>query len=387
MCASPLEILRAGPPPPRVVLLPDGLFFVRSIPIVLDGEGTEGQTHEQQVASQVEFALEAASPFPLLNLYYGHYWLPGESYALIYASYRRRFSSDQTEVWSGSDLVCPTFIAAVALSAQPSTTVLLSSPEGLTAIHWSSHRVPNKVVFEPVVADATDEQKNEIKTRLLKNFESLKVIEINTPIQAAWSSTEGEIDFTLNELTSTIHSAALKSADVRDKGELASLQKAKARDRILWNGVVAAVGCFALLAVCELILIAGGFWQNTRKIKLNIQAPMVAEIMNRQEVANRINDLSTRRLLPIEMIQAISPKKKSYSIYFSSVATNGLYGLTVEAQTPNATEIKNYENDLRGIPACQSVVIKNTQSRNNITTFTLVVTFAPNAIKPNTPKP
>ena len=387
MCASPLEILRAGPPPPRVVLLPDGLFFIRSIPVTLDGEGTEGQTHEQQVASQVEFALEASSPFPLLNLYYGHFWLPGETHALIYASYRRRFAADQTDSWEGADLVCPAFVAAAAMTAEAATTVLLSSTEGITAIYWSTQKVPHKVMFQAVAADATDEQKIEIKTQLLKNFESLKVVEITSAPQASWSSTEGEVDFSLNEAKSTINAVGLRYADVRDKGELASLQKAKARDRILWNGVVVAVGCFALLAICELLLIGGGFWQNTRKIKLNIQSPIVAEIMNRQEVANRINDLSTRRLLPIEMVQAISPKKKSYSIYFSSVATNGLYGLTVEAQTPNASEIKNYENDLRGIPACQSVVIKNTQSRNNVTTFTLVVTFAPNAIKPNAPTP
>ena len=254
-------------------------------------------------------------------------------------------------------------------------------------MHWGTQLVPTKVQFQAIAVDATDEQRSVIRTELLRKFESLKVVDVATAPSASWGNTEGEINYSSEELNACLSVDLLKHADVRDKAELAAIQKAKARDRILWNVVVGSVACFGLLALFELALIAGGFWQNTRRIKLNIQAPVVAEIMNRQEIANRINDLSTRRLLPIEMVQAISPKKKAYSIYFSSVATNGLYGVTIEAQTPNAGEIKSYENDLRGLPSCQSVVIKNTQSRNNITTFTLVVMFIPNALKPNAPTP
>ncbi len=387
MCASPLEILRAGPPPPRTVLLPDGLFFVRSIAVNLDGEGSEGVSHLDQVASQVELALEATSPFPLINLYYGHFWLPGASHALVYASYRRRFTAEQALTWAETDFVCPSFIALAGAKVEPATTVLLTSPEGITAMYWGTQVVPTKVQFQAIAVDATDEQRSVIRTELLRKFESLKVVDVATAPSASWGNTEGEINYSSEELNACLSVDLLKHADVRDKAELAAIQKAKARDRILWNVVVGSVACFGLLALFELALIAGGFWQNTRRIKLNIQAPVVAEIMNRQEIANRINDLSTRRLLPIEMVQAISPKKKAYSIYFSSVATNGLYGVTIEAQTPNAGEIKSYENDLRGLPSCQSVVIKNTQSRNNITTFTLVVMFIPNALKPNAPTP
>ncbi len=387
MCASPLEILRSGPPPPRVVLLPDGLFFIRIIPVTLDGEGSIGISQEQQVSSQVELALEAASPFPLANLYYGHLWVSGASHALIYASYRRRFTAEQTQAWVGADLICPAFIALAGAQTDPATTLLLNSSEGLTAIHWTSERVPKKVLFQPIAPDATEEQRSVLRTDLLRKFESLKIIETSSQANAGWDSSEGDIKFSTEQLHATLNVSELKQADVRDKAELQAILKGKARDRILWNFVVGIVVFFVLLGVCELALIGGGFWQNTRRIKLNIQAPLVGEIMNRQEIANRINDLSTRRLLPIEMIEAISPKKKAYSIYFSSVATSGLYGLTVEAQTPNAGEIKSYENDLRGLPSCQNVIIKNTQSRNNITTFTLVITFVPSALKSNSPTP
>ena len=67
MSASPLSFLRAGPPPPTVALLPDALFFTRAVPI------TTGAT-AAEAAAQIELALEAVSPFPLAQLYYGWFW-------------------------------------------------------------------------------------------------------------------------------------------------------------------------------------------------------------------------------------------------------------------------------------------------------------------------
>src|SRR5215207_2347590 len=106
MSASPLRFLRAGPPPPKVALLPDALFFTRSVAV------TKGAT-QAEAASQVELALEAVSPFPLAQLYYGWFWVPGSEHALVSASYRRRFTADQTAAWEGSELVMPAFAAAL----------------------------------------------------------------------------------------------------------------------------------------------------------------------------------------------------------------------------------------------------------------------------------
>ena len=58
MCASPLEILRSGPPPPNVVLLPDALFFVRAVPVTAEGQADGAAA---PVSHQAELALEAAT--------------------------------------------------------------------------------------------------------------------------------------------------------------------------------------------------------------------------------------------------------------------------------------------------------------------------------------
>ena len=86
------------PPPPTVVLLPDTQFFVRTIPV------PDAQTPED-VAAQVELALEASAPFPISQMYYGHCWQPGARHALAYAAYRKRFNSASVETWPDADAI------------------------------------------------------------------------------------------------------------------------------------------------------------------------------------------------------------------------------------------------------------------------------------------
>src|SRR5580704_9999552 len=121
MSASPIEFLRSGPPPPRVVLLPDGLFFVRSIPVPAAADASG-------VAAEAALALEAASPFPPEQLYYGTFWVPGADRALIFAAYRRRITVEQTASWAGAELVIPAFAALLGGKVAPATTGVLASP-------------------------------------------------------------------------------------------------------------------------------------------------------------------------------------------------------------------------------------------------------------------
>ena len=143
MCASPLDFLRAGPPPPRVAVLPDGMFFSRAIPVA------PGSTRPEVVA-QVGLALESLSPFPLAQVYFGYFWPQGADHALVFAAYRRRFTVEQVESWKGVQHVIPAFATVLGSGVPPATTVILSSPEGLTAVHWGPGPVPTAVLFQPV---------------------------------------------------------------------------------------------------------------------------------------------------------------------------------------------------------------------------------------------
>jgi hypothetical protein len=387
MCASLLSFIQAGSPPPRVLLLPDALFFVRSVPVVVGPDAAGAPGSAEQVALQVELALEASSPFALPHLYYGHYWAPGSGHAIVFAAYRRRFTAEQTSAWLGAELVIPTFAATLGAAPEPATTVVLSSPEGLTAVHWETGPVPADVWFQPIPPEATDEERASARADLLRRRESLKIVDLASPPAAEARRGDGEIVFRSGDFLSRLPAESAGGLDVRDKAELAALRRGRARDVALWRIGIGCVAFIGILALAELALFGGGLWQQARRVKFNAQEPVVAGIMTRQEISDRINDLSTKRLLPIEMIQAVWPSVliPQSTIYFTQVSTTGLHTLTVEAQTSNAGEIKGYQNKLESMPECASVAIKDQRSRDNMTTFTLVVTFKPDALKPLAP--
>ena len=131
MCASPLKLLRAGPPPPKVAILSDAVFFTRAVPIAPEATAAE-------VASQVEIALEALSPFPLAQLYHGYFWTPAATHALIFAAYRRRFTAEQTDLWADAELVLPAFATVLGHAVTPATMpAYLSLVSGLSLVSRS----------------------------------------------------------------------------------------------------------------------------------------------------------------------------------------------------------------------------------------------------------
>jgi hypothetical protein len=384
MCASTLQILRAGPPPPRVALLPDALFFTRAIPVMAGASAGEGATAPPSVASQVELALEALAPFSLAQLYHGFYWRPGSERALLFAAYRRRFTAEQMANWEGAELVLPTFAALFGAQVGPATTVIMASGDGLTAVHWDKDAVPASVWFHPFSPETTDAERLLARDGLLRRVESKNVVELTEAPQAQARRSDREIVFRSGEFVSRLPTEALAGLDIRDKDQLGQLRRAKARDIILWRVATGCVAALFLLALAEVGLFAGGMWQKARRTLLNARAPMVAQIMAAQEVANQIDDLSTKRLLPIEMILTVGSKRPP-STQFLRASTDGLYTLVVEAQTPNAGEIGAYKNALDALPACASVQIKNPQTHDKIATFTLIVTFKPGGLKPSPP--
>src|SRR4051812_16582144 len=169
MCASPLSFLRAGPPPPRVALLSDAVFFTRVVPVPATATALE-------VAAQVELALEALSPFPIAQLYHGHFWKPGLDRAFVFAAYRRRFTVEQTKEWPDAKLVLPAFASVFGADVAPATTVILTAPEGFTAVHWEMAAAPSRVLFRAVATDASPEERAAARDELVRAIGGSRVV-------------------------------------------------------------------------------------------------------------------------------------------------------------------------------------------------------------------
>ncbi len=110
------------------------------------------------------------------------------------------------------------------------------------------------------------------------------------------------------------------------------------------------------------------------------QKAPVAQIEEAQLLANRIGELSEKRLMPFEMLALINPARPD-SIIFQSIVTRGLLGLEVSAQAANASDVGSYANALEALPAIATVATGEVRSRDGVTTFVLSLEFKPEALR------
>jgi hypothetical protein len=380
--ASPLRFLRAGPLPPQVALLPDALFFIRSVPI------TKGAT-AAEASTQAELALEGVAPFPLAQLYYGWFWVPGAENALVFASYRRRFTAEQVAAWEGCELVLPAFAAVLAAEVEPGTTILLDAIEGITAVQWRDSRVPMNVAFRPVALEAPLEERARVRDELLREMGgSKKVIDLDSPLAADPATSDREIVFRAGDLVSRLPAVTGAPIDVRDKAELASLRAARQRDVLLWRVALGCAAALLVLVIGEFALVGGRAWQGVRDRQFKTEKPLVDRITGMHELTTRIEDLTTKRLLPLEMVTQVvgeSNERIPADVQFTRVhaeKAQGLYTLYIEGKTENQPQVNAYEATLKNLPSVQSAEARFTQTRGSSATFTIQVVFKPGVLNP-----
>ncbi len=376
-----MSFLRASPPPPHVVLLSDPLFFSRAVPVSAGASGAEA-------ALQIELALESISPFPLAQLYYGWFWAAGAEGALVFAAYRRRFTNEQTAGWTEAELVMPSFAALLgAEGIAPATAIILHAPEAVTVVYWAKPAVPAKVLSRVIELETSDADRAKVRDALVSELGgSLKVVELSAPPVADPATSDGEVVLRSGEFVSRLSVGRFAALDVRDKADLTAMRNARRRDVVLWRTALACVAALALLGVGELGLVGGRIWQEGRSAKVRAQKPTVDKIMSSQSLANRIDELSTKRLLPFEMINVLfEEKRKPAEITFIKVITlpqTGIYTLTIEASSSDAAKVPVYEATLRNLPMLQRVEIRDYKTRGETATFSLIVTFKPDSLKP-----
>jgi hypothetical protein len=371
------NLLKNAAAPPRVVFLPDALFFVRAIPVAADA--TPGE-----LVSQVELALEAIAPFPLAQLYYGFYRPSGAAVALVYAAYRKRFTTEQTAAWAGADLVMPSFVALLGGEIKPSTTLVSAASDGFTAVHWHDRLLPDKISTQAIAPEATAEEHARVRDELLRTVgESLKIVDLPAAPAAAASDDDDELTFHAGDFVSRLPAELGDQLDVRDKDELAHRRRQRTRDLILWR---VFLGCVATLALCfvgEFALVGSRLWQKSRLAVVAAQTPAVENIKAAQKLADHIGELSTQRLLPFEMITLVRSCMPP-TVQFLRATTTSLYTLEIEAKTGTPADVGAYQTALAGLPAVAKIDVPDQRIREGVSTFRFDVTFKPDALQPAT---
>ena len=381
MSLSSLQRFLPAAPPRQIVRVADALFFVRAVAV------TAGAT-PAEVAAQAELAIETLAPFPVAQLYYGHYWRPGADHALIYAAYRKRFTAEEVATWSDAEVVLPSFVAVLngIVSPAPATAVLVPGLTSVSGLYFADGSgVPTQVRVEPLPAEPTAADHAAARTALLAAFpEKLRIEELAAAPEFDPLSAQGEFVFRAGAWETRFDAQAVAPLDVRDKDELAARRRAHARDVILWRSFLGCVAAIALCAVLELALVGLSLWQTQRLALEARQKPVVEAIMTSQALATRIEELSNKRLLPFEMLALVNAARPA-TIQFMRTVTSGLYTLEVEAQTQASGDIDVFRSALNKLAGCQKAEVLDPRSRDGVSTFKLVVTFRPEAFKETEP--
>jgi Tfp pilus assembly protein PilN len=122
-------------------------------------------------------------------------------------------------------------------------------------------------------------------------------------------------------------------------------------------------------------------WQTYRRVaQVKQQAPIVEQIDTAQALANRIGELSEKRLMPFEMLSEINPSRPD-SVVFQRTVTRGLRGIEIEAQAGNAEDVSTYTTALKALPALAEVKTREVRSRDGVTSFVLAIEFKADAFR------
>lgn len=355
-----------------VVLVPGGKFFIRRVPLAPEGD----------VAAQVGLALEGLSPFPAGQLYYGFRADAARTHALIFAAYRKNFTPEETAGWDGAAAVLPDFAFWLGAGAPPAAGLGVREHDGLLEVAaWDGRsELPAVLLARPAGANGRDELVAEARRQAglaagapVKNFPA-------TAIETTREKRELVVRLAGGGAGARFDEATLGQVDVRDKALLTAHRQTHKRDTLLWRVFAATVGGLAACLVLEAGLLAMRGWLRVAQREIDGQAAAVKQIDLAQSLAKRLEEISAQRLLPFEMLDAVNNQRPK-SVEFTRVSTNGQWRMDIEAQTGNATDLRDFEAGLRRLGGVEKVELRDPRTREGLTTFLLEVTFKPGWFK------
>lgn len=368
---SPLSRLFKDAKPQEAAMLPGNRFFVRRLAV-------EGE----DLAGQVNLALEAVSPFPLEQMLLGFVTSADGKQALAYAAHRRRFTAEESFAWPEDCPVVPEFLALVGHRPAADGVVTHRGEERLTALAWKAGEALPAAIVVAELADADEAGLAREAATRAGLAADVAVENLSGPLSG--SLVEGDLVLKREgDAAFTIPKKGLDDADIRDSDFLAERRKKERLNLILWNA--ARLGA-AVLAV-SLILDLAGFVVGMRSRSLeaanDARRPLVEDIEASQAITSRILELGVKRLLPIEMLALVNEKRPA-TVEFTNIhcelkkakdSTLTKPLMTVDAKTPNAGDISDFLKAVQAIPEVESVTNSEPRVRETSTTFRLEITF------------
>ncbi len=367
--AQPGFFARLFAPPTRLAaLLPDGRFFLRLVPVEPEGDAAS-------VAEQVALALETLAPFPIAQLYYGHYWQPGSPRALVYAVYRKRFPADETAGWSEAQVVLPAFTTLLVEPPEPGTARVLTSPDAVTVFHWGDDAfVPSQALIHPFSPEVSESDRAAAREQLLRSLATAPAtVEDWDYPELRRVNDAGDVTFSSGGRELRVSANLAAALDVRDNEEIAERRAIQRRDIILWRVALGMAALVLLCGVAEGALAYSNSQIRQGQILIAQKKPKQSELIAIEANTHSADVALSRRLYPLEMLMlAVDGGRLPPSVTITNAQANLAPGTFKPTLTLNATasigvdqgyaiqEATKFQHAVEGIPGGATVTLSST---------------------------
>ncbi len=340
-------------------------------------------TDASEIAGFVELQLEELSPFPLDQLHHGFLRASDGSAVFAYAAYRRRLPPGQAETWTSAPFVLPDFAPALKLRFTVTTVVLFRSATSLTALYFDPDaELPVRSGSRALAPDAPEETVRATRRTVLDLVQAGSAREVQlAPAGAPQQRAQGltfvfPADGRGEPREVVLPTTDCWTMDVREPEFVAAQRKRLGVDLLFWHIVQGAVAALLLLVVGELYLLANSGYEAWLTARFNARQPEAAAIDAKNALAIGLDNFRGRAVHPFDMFRILN-RGRTPTLYFTEAKLDGLR-MEIRGEASNMAEYNAYIGALRGAEELAGPPNEvETKIRDNVTTFTIVVSFKP----------
>ncbi len=329
--------------------------------------------------TQVELTLESFGPFTPGQLYYGYCPSRDGTQALVFAAYRKIYSTGETADWATAHVVLPDFAIWLGQTTPVAPGVWLHEQgDAITALIWDgASELPLGIMSREVVPGSLEVGRQELLKEVSTRFGS-EAGPVRTWQGAVVLGSLGQegLSLSVEGQTTVLSRGELRVIDVRDKAELSAQRGRGKRDRVLWLTFASALAGLAACLVAEAGLQLSNQLATRQRRGLEANSEGVRQIEQANQLAGRMEGLAGQSLRPFEMLAVLNNARPA-SMEFVRAATGGPRQMEIEAQSGNATDPQDYEKALRNAPGVEQVELRDFRTMAGKTTFLVAVTFKP----------
>ena len=370
-------------PEQKVGLVPGDAFFTRKIDLP---EGLSGSDR----TAFIQLNLEGNSPFPMEQLAWGFLEDASAPFAYAYATPKARLKRLEIDRPEKYYQLFPGFLTLFRDPVEKKTIRFISQNGVISALYLSpGHPIPERIASRRIAADLlTDDMLLEGRGLLAASltpgdFDLEEGLWLGEGMDITSSGAmvfrhrhvSSETSMGLKHHTLSLDEHALWSSDLRDPAYAEAEGKVRQRSSLIWTGIRIAGWAAILFLVLQLFIFGLGGFNILKERKIAQLQPDAVRVENKLTLAARLTQSTEEDLKPFLLMEAINPLRPD-SIFFDKVRSSAYNQIEIDGNsTDGVTPVNAFADSIGQLPYVNSVE-NNSQTRNNQTSFELLITFS-----------